>query len=170
MQYDLALKVSGTLNHMSFGVANIQNVRDTAAADAAKLPQSNPLRAQLESLSTKADELRSKIVATKEGGMITGEERIREHVGELYGDINQYEGRPTDYQAARADSLAHELQDVIDDFNKLAAAQLPAINDGLKKQHMAPITLLNEAEWLKEHSTSQGSGSKSATSQMREID
>ncbi len=170
MQYDLALKLVSTLNHMSFAVANIQNVRDTAGADAAKLPESNPLRAQLQSLSTKADELRSKIVATKEGGMITGEERIREHVGELYGDINQYEGRPTDYQVARADSLAHELQDVIDDFTKLTAAQLPAINQGLQKQHLPPIALLDETEWLKQHSTSQVSGPKSATSQMREMD
>ncbi len=102
--------------------------------------------------------------------MITGEERIREHVGELYGDVNQYEGRPTDYQVARADSLAHELQDVIEDFTKLTAAQLPAINDGTAKQHMPPITLLNESEWLNQHSTSQASGTKSAPSQMREMD
>ena len=40
--------------------------------------------------------------------MITGEERIRELLGQLYGTVNGYEGRPADYQAARADSLAHE--------------------------------------------------------------
>ena len=90
---------------MSFAVANIQNVRDTAGADAAKLPESDPLRAQLQSLSTKADELRSKIVATKEGGMITGEERIREHVGELYGD-DQPVRRPSDRLPGGARGLA----------------------------------------------------------------
>ena len=56
--------------------------------------------------------------------MITGEERIREHLGQLYGAINGYEGRPTDYQAARADSLAHELEDVIGDFQKLTQKEL----------------------------------------------
>ena len=49
-------------------------------------------------------------------------ERIREHVGELYGYINIYEGRPTGYQTARADSLGRELEDVITDFKKLTEA------------------------------------------------
>ena len=84
------------------------------------MPEKSPLRAQLQQLAAKCDELRSKIVATKEGGTITGEERIRELLGQLYGDVNGYEGRPTDYQVARADSLAHELEDVIGDFRKLA--------------------------------------------------
>jgi len=46
-------------------------------------------------VASKCDELRSKIVATKEGGAITGEERIRELLGQLYGSVNNYEGRPT---------------------------------------------------------------------------
>ena len=92
---------------------------------AAKLAEKDPLRKQLQDLAAKCDELRSKIVATKEGGMVTGEERIRELLGQLYGTVNGYEGRPADYQAARADSLAHELQDVIDDFQKLTQKELP---------------------------------------------
>ena len=45
--------------------------------------------------------------------MITGEERIRELLGQLYGTVNHYEGRPADYQVARTESLAHELDDVL---------------------------------------------------------
>lgn len=102
--------------------------------------------------------------------MITGEERIREHVGELYGDVNQYEGKPTNYQVARADSLSHELDDVISDFNKLTAAQLPAINEGLKKQHMQAITLLNETDWLNQHGSSATGTPAGAATQIREMD
>ena len=115
------------------------------------------------------DELRSKIVATKEGGMITGEERIREHAGELYGYVQQYEGRPTDYQVERADSISRELEDVINDFNKLAQAQLPAVNPGLQKHNMPAITLLNEKEWIQQHASSSGGAGKTTT-QIREID
>ena len=32
--------------------------------------------------------MRKKIVATKEGGMITGEERLRENLAELYGSVS----------------------------------------------------------------------------------
>jgi hypothetical protein len=130
--------------------------RDGSNARAAKLPNNDPLRARLEQFSSKADGLRSEIVATKEGGAITGEERIREHVGQLYGDVLQYEGRPTNYQVARADSLNHELEDVVADFNKLAAAELPALNRDLQNQKLESITTPNDGDWLKEHASQAG--------------
>ena len=52
-----------------------------------------------------------KIVATKEGGAVTGEERIREHTDSLYSALMSYEGRPAQYQLERIDSLQHELDD-----------------------------------------------------------
>ena len=55
--------------------------------------------------STQVDELRKKIVATKEGGMITGEERLRENLADLYGNVIFYGGRPTQMQIARTDAL-----------------------------------------------------------------
>ena len=141
-QFDLAMKVYKQLEHMTFAVESIEGVRDAANARAAKLPEKDPLRKQLQQLATDCDTLRSKIVATKEGGMITGEERIREHIGQLYGAINSYDGKPTDYQVARTESLAHELQDVIDDFQKQTQKSLPAINSGLKKKKLEPISVL----------------------------
>jgi len=66
--------------------------------------------------------------------MITGEERIREHIGQLYGAINSYDGKPTDYQVARTESLAHELQDVIDDSRSKPRSRCPPSNSGLKKK------------------------------------
>jgi hypothetical protein len=157
-QFDLAMKIYHTIEHMTYSVETIESVRDGAKARAAKLPEKDPLRKQLEDLAAKCDALRSKIVATKEGGMITGEERIRELLGQLYGTVNGYEGHPSDYQAARADSLAHELEDVIGDFQKLTQKELPAINAGLKKKKAEAITVLTEAEWQKRREAEGGSG------------
>jgi hypothetical protein len=78
----------------------------------------DPLRKQAETLAADVDQIRTNIVATKEGGMITGEERLREYLGGLYGDVTQYDGRPTDSQIARAAGLAHDLDDVVSEFNK----------------------------------------------------
>jgi hypothetical protein len=167
-QFETVMKIYNTIEHMSYSVNAIEGVRNAAKADAAKLPEKDPLRAKLGQVAEKSDALRSRIVATKEGGMITGEERIREHLGQLYGDVNGYEGKPGDYQLARADSLAHELQDVIDDFNKMTSADLPAINTALKKKKMAEIVVLTEPEWQQQH---QGSGgSKETTTVLREMD
>jgi hypothetical protein len=124
----------------------------------AKLSEKDPLRKQLQDLAAKCDELRSKIVATKEGGMITGEERIRELLGQLYGTVNGYEGRPADYQTARADSLAHELEDVIGDFQKLTQKELSGINAGLKKKKAESIPVLTEADWRKKREAEGSSG------------
>ena len=157
-QFDLVMKIYGTIEHMTYAVEAIQGVRNAANQDAAKLSEKDALKKQLQDLAAKCDDLRSKIVATKEGGMITGEERIRELLGQLYGTVNGYEGRPGDYQVDRAASLARELEDVIGDFQKLTAKDLPAINAGLKRKKAAAISVLTETEWRKKREEEGGSG------------
>ncbi len=152
---------------MSYAVSAIEGVRNAAVARSAKLAEKDPLRGQLQQLSIELDQLRSRIVATKEGGAITGEERIREHLGGLYGDVNGYEGRPTDYQVARAESLGHELEDVIADFRKLMEKELPAIKAGLQKKKLEAISVLSEADWEKQH---EESSAKPAGVGVREMD
>ena len=163
-QFDLAMKVYRTIEHMTFAVDAIEGVRNAANARASKLTDKDPLKKRLQDLAAKCDDLRSKIVATKEGGMITGEERIRELLGQLYGEINGYEGRPTDYQAARSDSLAHELEDVVGDFQKMAQSELPAVNAVLKKKKAEAITVLTEGDWQKKR---EAEGSSGAAAGMR---
>src|SRR5437879_8183975 len=116
---------------MTWSVEAIEGVRNAGNERAGKLPPKSALRSQLQQLAGKCDALRSKIVATKEGGMITGEERIRELLGQLYGAVNNYEGRPTDYQAARNESLGHELEDVLNDFTTIMKKHVICVNDGL---------------------------------------
>ncbi|HVO81808.1 MAG TPA: hypothetical protein VMT28_13820 [Terriglobales bacterium] len=167
-QFDLVMKLHKLLGHMTYAVDAIEGVRDSAKARAAKLQPKDPLVARLQQLSQDSDKLRSKIVATKEGGAITGEERIREYIGEVYGNVNGYEGRPTDYQAARTDSLTRELEDVIHEFQAMTSKELPTINPGLKKKKLETISVLREADWEKQH-TEGGSGAGSQPG-LREID
>ena len=154
------------MGHMSYAVSAIEGVRDSAKARAAKLGEKDALRGRLEHLSEECDGLRSKIVATKEGGAITGEERIREHLGELYGDLNPYEGRPTYEQAARADSLGRELEDVIADFRKLTDTELPAINAGLAKRKQEAISVVSESDWQRQ--SEGGAATKTSGGRMGE--
>src|SRR5262249_8734139 len=90
-QFDLAMKLYRMLGHMRFAVDSMVSLREAAAARAAKLPANDKLRTSLQQLSQQVDALRSKIVATKEGGAITGEERIREFMTGVYGDVNNYD-------------------------------------------------------------------------------
>jgi photosystem II stability/assembly factor-like uncharacterized protein len=150
-QFELVERLGAQLNHMSWAVDAIIGVRDDALARAGGLSENDPLRGQLRQLSESVDQIRTKIVATKEGGMITGEERLREHLGNLYGDVNGYEGRPTDSQVARAGVLAHELEDVIHEFAELTGRQFPAINRALETKKFAALRVVPEEDWRKLH-------------------
>ena len=148
-QFELVNRLSQLLNHMSWAVDAIIAVRDQANARAAKLGHDDPLARQLTSLAQAADAIRSKIVATKEGGMITGEERLREYLGGLYGDVNRYDGRPTASQVARTEALGRELEDVIRELGQLNSRQVAAVNRSLIAKRLEPIRVLSEAEWQK---------------------
>jgi len=148
-QFALVNRLGGTLDHMSWLVDAIIGVRDAAADRAEKAKDTESLRKRLTDLGNAVDKIRAKIVATKEGGMITGEERLREYLGGLYGDVNQYEGRPTDEQVARSESLSRELDDVVKDFMTLTGQELPDLNRRLAARKLGIIEVLSEDAWKK---------------------
>ena len=156
MEFDAAMRVYNLLGDMSYDVDRINAVRDALAERSAKVKNDAPFAKHLQDLSEKTDELRKKIVATKEGGAITGEERIREKTTGLYGDFVFYEGRPGDYQLARIDSLKKELGDVETEFDSLVAKELPAVNKSLTKKKLAPIEQLTRKAWDAANSGSTG--------------
>jgi len=166
-QFDLAMRLGQMLNHMSWAVDDVIGVRDQANTLATKA--SGPLQAQLQKLAEGADKIRTKIVATKEGGAITGEERLREYLGTLYGDVNGYEGRPTDSQVARADVMQRQLEDVIKEFATLTSQQLPAINRQLQSKKLGEIKTISEKDWQATHSD-DADAAASQPKQMREMD
>jgi hypothetical protein len=87
--------------------------------------------------------------------------------------VTGYDGKPTDYQVARTESLGHELQDVIDDFQKLTQKDLAVINAGLKKKKLEAITVLSEADWQKKKEASAvaaGAGMRAEEGRMPEMD
>jgi hypothetical protein len=130
-QFDAAMRVHAMFGQMTDLTEHLQFVRTSAGQLAEKLPAKEALRRKLEAIEARGDELRKQIVATTEGGAITGEERLREHTGVLYGAILSYEGRPANYQLERIDVLQRELDEVTKAFASLTA-QLPELNASLK--------------------------------------
>ncbi|HEX9160727.1 MAG TPA: hypothetical protein VF980_03395, partial [Thermoanaerobaculia bacterium] len=108
-QFALATKLGALLGTMTDAVERINGVRAALDQRAAKLDTGDALVTRLRTASDEADTMRRKIVATKEGGMITGEERLRENLADLYSSVNGYEGPPTQMQIERTDAIAREL-------------------------------------------------------------
>jgi hypothetical protein len=90
---------------------------------------------QLAALAAKLDAMHKTLVATREGGWLSGEEQLRERLGMLYGSVNTYDGRPTDSQIAEMENL----QKLLD--------QKAAAFDALVKP--SKLTPLAREEWEK---------------------
>jgi len=146
-QFDLSMKLYNLLADMTYAVDRINGVRLALDDRASKVTSDEALVRRLRNASASVDDLRKKIVATKEGGMITGEERLRENLGDLYGSVVGYEGRPSQTQVERTDALTRELSDVVKEFNAWTAKELGAVNEDLKKKGMEGITLLTREGW-----------------------
>jgi photosystem II stability/assembly factor-like uncharacterized protein len=144
-QFDLAMKLYHLLGDMTFAVDRIQGVRLALAARAAQLPAGDPLIARLQTAAAQLDELRKKIVATKEGGAITGEERLRENLADLYGNVVRYEGRPAQTQVERTDAITRELADVEKDFDSWVTKDLTDINAALAAKQLKPIEVIKRS-------------------------
>jgi photosystem II stability/assembly factor-like uncharacterized protein len=149
-QFAAAERVKTMFARMSKVVGEINGVRQQAAALAGSPAAPADVKAAATQLNAKADELRKEIVATKEGGAITGEERLREHVDDVYGAITSVEDRPTAYQMARIDALDRELKDVEGQWATFQSADLAAFNAKLKAANLPALTIarveLNPAE------------------------
>ncbi|HVF57320.1 MAG TPA: hypothetical protein VM934_14290 [Pyrinomonadaceae bacterium] len=145
-QFDLSMKLYELLGEMTFAVERINGVRLALDDRASKIAGDDSLRQRLRAASAQVDELRRKIVATKEGGMITGEERLREFLSDLYGNVVFYEGRPSQTQTERAAALGRELTDVVKDFDAWSAKELPALNSALTEKKLEPIKPLTREQ------------------------
>ena len=139
VQFAAAQRVSGMFNQISGLLARINAVREGADQLAEQVKGDATLAASLKALSAKADVQRKKIVATKEGGAITGEERIREHLDNLFGMLTTYEGKPGDYVLARADELQRQIDATSKDFETLLSKDLPEVNRQLEMKKLPAI-------------------------------
>jgi photosystem II stability/assembly factor-like uncharacterized protein len=146
-QFDLAMKLYNLLGDMTFAVDRLNGVRLMLDEDAAKLPANDPLITRLRTASQQVDELRKQIVATKEGGAITGEQRLREYLTELYGNVIGYEGRPTQTQVMRTAAIERELQDISRNFDAWLAREMSGLNSALAGKQLPPVKVLARAEW-----------------------
>jgi hypothetical protein len=138
-QYDAAMKVHALFGDESALMDRIIALRGSLAKAGGALPEGDALRKAIMDFDGKVDAVRKQIVATTEGGAITGEERLREHTDQLYGAILSYEGKPGDYQIARIDVLRRELNDVVKEFEGLLSKDLPALNETLKGGGKEPV-------------------------------
>jgi photosystem II stability/assembly factor-like uncharacterized protein len=142
-QFDAVMRAHALFERMSALTDRIDAARGAAALRGKALPEADPLGVKLRGVVDKLDAVKKKIVATKEGGAITGEERIREHLDIVYGALMSWEGKPARYQVERIEVLGRELADVSSEFDAVAASQIRPLEEELKSRKLEPIPVLS---------------------------
>ena len=146
------------VERLTFLTERTIDLREQANARAAKLSGND--KTQLAALAGKADAMVKTLVATREGGWLSGEEELRERLGQLYGAVNFYDGRPTDPQLNEMAILSKELDAKQAAFDAIVAKDLAAANKSLAAKKLDAIKLMSHEEWDKRE---PGSGTPAAT-------
>jgi photosystem II stability/assembly factor-like uncharacterized protein len=138
-QFALAVTLYDLMNQMTTVVDRMNDMRGSLGDRGEGLAAVDTLLYALQRGSAQVDTMRKRIVATKEGGMITGEERLRENLAELYGSVVGYEGRPSEMQVERTGAIGREMGDVSKDFERWIQTELPKINKMLEGRGLRRI-------------------------------
>ncbi|MEO0346626.1 MAG: glycosyl hydrolase [Pseudomonadota bacterium] len=146
-QQTLALELYDMINDLSFLSDNLIEIRDQAKARAEGADET-----LAESLGTFAEELETlrTSLSSSKGGMISGEEQLRERLGTLYGNVTSYDGRPTRTQFDRRDSLNGELSAALTTGAALLDDKLATMNAALGNAGLDPLATLDRANWNEE--------------------
>lgn len=148
-QREVAHRLYRDLERLTYVVDAILDARDQARARVEKLGKTDALAKKLDVTADRLDELRRSLVTVREGGQITGEEKLREQLGRLYGGVNGYEGRPTNSQLRYADVLEGEMAAAEKQFLALTGKELITLNAGLITKKMEPVKTMSHEDWLK---------------------
>ncbi|HWS27045.1 MAG TPA: hypothetical protein VN259_10805, partial [Xanthomonadales bacterium] len=140
VQFDASMRVHALFGRMTDLTDRIQFLQMMAGGIGGKLPKDDALAGQLLAFVADAEAVRKDIVATKEGGAITGEERLREHTDTLYSAILGFDGLPAATLITRIGVLEGELDAITAKFDALSAKALPALNGELQKRKLPELS------------------------------
>jgi photosystem II stability/assembly factor-like uncharacterized protein len=142
LQQRTALLIYDDLADLTFLADSIAGLRKQADA---RVEAGGPSRA-LTRFRDRLDGFTDELSASKQG-MITGEEKLREEYGQLYGAVVGYDGRPTESQLASHRRLRASLDDVTARVDAFISSEMPAINRALEADDQPPLTREDRAAW-----------------------
>ena len=148
LQHKTVMQLYDMLSQLTYVVDAAVDLRDQARQRSSQTSD-RKLKSQIDKLAAQLDDFRTSLVAVKEGGMITGEHKLRENLGELYGGVNGYLGRPTQSQLERAGVLSKQLLDAGAKFQSFGDKDVAALNAALAKAKLDALKVLSKDDWNK---------------------
>jgi hypothetical protein len=133
------------LEDLGFCDAQVMDIRERAAEVKKQCTRKSTLK-DLDELIGRMEDMHAEIVPMKIGG-ITGEEKLRERVANIYSSISGYGGRPTDTQIKRLEMVAKEVQDMGSRVQDIIDTDLVDINKSLEKEGLDAIVVTTREDY-----------------------
>jgi photosystem II stability/assembly factor-like uncharacterized protein len=154
LQQRTALEAYELLGELTYLADSVTDLRDQARDRSEAL--ANKDRDKLTAFADLLDELHGTLVVT-EGSLISGREELRERLGNLFGEINSYDGRPSDSQLAQLADLGEEIDAKRVEFEDIAG-RVDDLNRILGRRDLEPLVPLTREAWQRRQEGADGSG------------
>ena len=142
IQYETITKAYDALERLAALDKQINTLNDSVKSRIRTLNDSDELKNTLSDLSERLNDLHKELTSTS-ASRLAGQERLREKIGDIYGAVLGYLGKPTDSQVKRLDLLVTDLDNKLDQIHKITNEELPNINSSLIEKSIQPIIIGN---------------------------
>ncbi len=146
-RHEVLMEIYNMFEDLAYLDNQIKEIRDQSAQKADSVSGSTAKK--LMALSKEMDDIRKEIMATKVG-RITGEKRLREHLGEIYGGVMGYDGKPTQSQIDGLKELKIQQQDFEKQVQEIITNQLPEFNKKLEKAGVSAFHLTDKRNFMED--------------------
>ncbi|MDQ3022557.1 MAG: glycosyl hydrolase [Bacteroidota bacterium] len=146
LRNETTMKIFKMHEDLAYVVHNINTIKEETKklVDDGKLSKDSG-----DELINKLEDLRKTCVATSEAKGITGEERLKEKISELYTSVIFYGGKPTQQQVERITGLEFELQKTTQQADEIYKNYLDKVNAELKAKGMNEIDQISREDFDK---------------------
>ncbi len=150
LEQKTAMALYRDLESLTYLVDSVIAVRDQARERAGTLGDRDRLARELRAWADSVEAFRAGIVSTSEAGWLSGDEKLREKLGAVYGAVVGYDGRPTDSQVERMHILEGQLAAARKTFDDLTGARLADLNRKLSAKKLPAVAAPTREQWEKQ--------------------
>ncbi len=167
IQQKLALELYALLERLTYIVDAATDLRDQARARAEGMDERNRIARRLNDFADALEEFRSGLVSTSKAGPLSGDQKLREKLANVYGAVTGFDGRPTQSQIDRTAVLKGQLEKTEADFGAMSSGRdFDTLNTQLGGRDLEPLAVMSREAWEK---AQEGGGATTATVSVKQL-
>ena len=167
LQQELALELYALLERLTYTVDAATDLRDQARARADGMDERNRVARRLNDYADGLEEFRAALVSTSKAGPISGDEKLREKLANVYGAVTGYDGRPTRSQIDRTVVLKGQLESAEADFGAMSSGRdFDTLNTQLRGRGLDELVVVTREAWEEKQ---ESGGATTTTVSVKEL-